>query len=70
MKRIGKYRIQNYSRAESDGFFVQFWNAHPDYAVEREIPSALLRAGSSLRLKDGSVQDDFLKKMGSSAMQE
>jgi len=27
-------------------------------AVEREIPSALLRAGSSLRLKNGYAQDD------------
>jgi hypothetical protein len=26
--------------------------------VEREIPSTSLRAGSSLRLKNGCVQDD------------
>jgi hypothetical protein len=29
--------------------------------VKREIPSASLRAGSSLRLKNGSAQDDSLR---------
>jgi hypothetical protein len=35
-----------------------------DWPVKREIPSALLRAGSSLRLKNGSAQDDAVLVKG------
>jgi hypothetical protein len=45
-------------RRLANGFWVGVQFGSRAGPVEREIPSASLRAGSSLRLKNGSAQDD------------